>query len=51
MYYRAVSAATNSQHGLGEGQEEGEIWARGRDQQEAQYAATFTSTSTSKRDL
>ena len=41
--------ATNNQHGLGKGQEEGEIWVWGRHQQEAEHAATPTAATTSAR--
>ena len=40
---------TNSYHGLGKGQEEGEIWVWGRHQQEAEHAATPTAVTTSTR--
>ena len=34
---------------MGEGEEEGQIWARGGHQQEAQHAASSSSTLSSKR--
>ena len=47
MYCRAVS--TSNQHGLGEGQEEGEIWLWGGHQQEAECAASSSASTAPKR--
>ena len=46
MYYRAV---LSNQHGLGKGEEEGEIWVWRGHQQEAEHIATPTSSPTSER--
>ena len=46
MYYnRAVSSS--NQHGLGEGEKEGEIWFWGRHQQETKHATPSTAATTS----
>ena len=47
MYCRAV--CSSNQHGLGKGQEEGEIWLRGGHQQEAECAASSSASTAPKR--
>ena len=43
--------ATNNQHGLGKGKEEGKIWVRRGHQQEAEHATPSTTSPSSKRCL
>ena len=44
-------AETNNQHGLGEGEEEGEIGVRRRHQQETEHATPSSAATTSTRVL
>ena len=50
-YYKCITeqCVYSNQHGLGKGEEEGEIWVWGRHQQETEHATPSTAATTSTR--